>query len=344
MDWDDIRHFVAVAELKSLSKAAQALKVTPSQVSRRITELEGRLATKLLNRTQSGVTLTAVGEDVFDMALSMQRFAMSIENTARSRDLRDEGQVTIAVPDGLAGYWIAPRIGDFLNANPRIQLALECGLWAREPLRTAPDLTITATLDSAEAGDTTEILSALHYLFVAAPKYIETYGMPASIAVAAAEHRTLKHAAQRFQRESWDDRAKAIEALATFSLETNSSSAMVSALLGGAGIATVPSYLLHLHPELAVIGPVQSIPIKLWMVTHQAAANSARVKRVAEWLRGLFDTKTNPWFREEFVPPDRFEAELAAVTKRRASAAKPAATDEGPPSRRATPALARRRD
>jgi DNA-binding transcriptional LysR family regulator len=319
MDWDDIRHFVAVAELKSLSKAAHALKVTPSQVSRRITELEQRLATKLLNRTQSGVTLTAAGEDVFDMALSMQRFASSIENTARSRDLRDEGHVTIAVPDGLAAYWLAPRIGDFLNANPRIQLALECGLWAREPLRASPDLTITASLESAEVGDATEVLCALHYLFVASPKYIETYGAPTSIAAAAGDHRTLKHVAQRFQRESWDDRARAIEALSSFSVETNSSAAMVAALIGGAGIGAVPSYLLHLHPELNVIGSVQSIPIKLWLVAHQGAKNSARVKRVAEWLRGLFDTKTNPWFREEFVAPDRFAAELAAVTKRRAS-------------------------
>lgn len=344
MDWDDIRHFVAVAELKSLSKAAQALKVTPSQVSRRITELEGRLATKLLNRTQSGVTLTAAGEDVFDMALSMQRFATSIENTARSRDLRDEGQVTIAVPDGLASYWLAPRIGDFLNANPRIQLAMECGLWAREPLRAAPDVTITPSLDTAEAGDTTEELCSVHYLFVAAPKYIETYGVPTSLASAAGDHRTLKHVAQKFQRDNWDERAKAIEALSSFSLETNSSAVMVSALTSGAGIGTMPSYLLHLYPEMKVIGPMQSIPIKLWLVTHQAAKESARVKRVAEWLRSLFDTKINPWFRQEFVPPERFEAELAAVTKRRASAAKPAATDEGPPSRRAAPALARRRD
>lgn len=319
MDWDDIRHFVAVAELKSLSKAAHTLKVTPSQVSRRITELEQRLATKLLNRTQAGVTLTPAGEDVLDMALSMQRFASSIENSARSRDQREEGQVTLVVPDGLAGLWIAPRIGDFLNANPRIQLAIDCGLPVAEAITQGPDLTIVPDISNVQVGDQTELLCTLHYLFVASPKYVETYGAPSSLAAAAGDHRALKHVAQTFQRNNWGKRATAVETLSSFSLESNSSTVIMTAILSGAGIATVPSYCFRDHPDLVIVGPVTSVPIKLWLVAHHGAKDTARVKRVAEWLRGLFDTKVNPWFREEFVPPERFAAELAAVTKRRAS-------------------------
>ena len=319
MDWDDIRHFVSVAELKSLSKAAQALKVTPSQVSRRITELEQRLSTKLLNRTQSGVTLTPAGADVLDMALSMQRFATSIEKAARSRDQREEGQVTIVAPDGLAGLWIAPNIADFLNANPRIQLSIDCGLPSVDTIIATRDLTITPDISDVQVGDQTELLCTLHYLFVASPKYVETYGAPTSLAAAAGDHRTLKHVAQTFQRNEWGKRAKAVETLSSFSLESNSSAVVMTAILSGAGIATVPSYCFRDHPDLVIVGPVASVPIKLWLVSHHGAKDAARVKRVAEWLRALFDTKVNPWFREEFVPPNRFAAELAAVTTRRAS-------------------------
>ena len=80
MNWDDVRVFVAVAGCKSVSKAAHALRVTPGMVSRRLDELESALDVSLFIRTSTGVTLTAAGEDMLDRALSMQRFADSIED------------------------------------------------------------------------------------------------------------------------------------------------------------------------------------------------------------------------------------------------------------------------
>jgi DNA-binding transcriptional LysR family regulator len=342
MDWDDIRVFVAVAEFKSLTKAAQALRVTVGQISRRLSELETRLGATLVSRTTAGISLTKAGEDVLDMALSMQRFADAIEGAARGRDQREEGVVAIAAPDGLAALWLAPRIADFLNANPRIQFSVDCGLWAREPLAAAPDLTITPDISTAQIGDATELLCTLHYLFVAAPKYIETYGAPSSLAAAAGDHRTLKQVAQTFQRNNWGKRAEAVETLSSFSVESNSSALVMNAILTGAGIGTVPSYCFQDYPDLVVVGPLASVSVKLWLVTHDTARHSARVKRVAGWLRTIFDTKTNPWFREEFVPPSQFAAELEATAKRRAPSA--AAKAQAAQSRPTTRTSSRRRD
>lgn len=330
MDWDDVRVFAVVADAGGVNKAAQILKVTPGMVSRRIDDLEARLGAKLFNRSATGMTLTAAGEDVRDKALSMQRFATAIEGSARDRDRKEEGPVSIAAPDGLTSYWIAPRAGEFLNLNPKIQLTLDCGFWSKESADGAADLIISADKTLARIEDLITPLGVLHYVFVASPKYLDIYGTPKSAASAAGDHRTLKHVAQTFQRETWSKRASAVEALSTFSIETNSSGALVAAVVNGSGIATMPSYFCHLYPDLVMIEDT-SQPIQLWLTVRHEVQHSLRVQRVVKWLERMFDTKTNPWFRDEFVHPSAFAAEIAAVPSRKAR--EPAA-DQGEDDRR----------
>lgn len=332
MNWDDVRVFLAVAECGSVNKAAQTLCVTPGMVSRRLDDLEAALDVRLFSRTASGMVLTPAGEDMFDRALSMQRFAHAIESTVRERDRKDEGMVTLRAPDGLTGYWIAPSLPDFLSAHPKIQITLDCGTIS-QVIGAEPDISLTADKTEANDGDLIDPIATLHYVLLAAPSYLETYGTPASAASAAGDHRALRHVSQTFQREKWDARATAIEALASFSVVSNSSTVILSATLAGAGVCTAPSLFCHLYPELHVVGPETGFPIQLWMITHKAARDSVRVQRLARWLRTLFDTKLNPWFRDEFVPPSHFAAELDAIGMRLA----PKIT---PPQRKATSKLA----
>ena len=59
MEWDDFKHFLAVARLGSLSEAARTLKTSPATVGRRIAALEERLGARLFDRGQTGYALTA---------------------------------------------------------------------------------------------------------------------------------------------------------------------------------------------------------------------------------------------------------------------------------------------
>jgi DNA-binding transcriptional LysR family regulator len=304
--WDDVRVFASAASAGSINKAATELRITASNVSRHISDLERRLDVRLLERHKTGVTLTEAGKDLLDRARSMQRMADDIERSVRGRDRRDEGVVTIAAPDGVGSLWVAPRVGDFLSRNPRIKISLDCRVGAPRETDVRTDITIAVDAGQAQIGDDTSALATMHYVFLASPKYLETYGMPKSAPSAAGDHRTLKHSGQIFQRDSWGPRASAMEALAQFSFETNSSAALVEALRGGAGVAAAPTYVLQAAPELVIVGSEQSVPIKLWLVVRQEARNTARVTRVAEWLKSIFDSRSNPWFREEYVAPEEF--------------------------------------
>ncbi|MGW5889745.1 LysR family transcriptional regulator [Priestia megaterium] len=76
MESQDLRIFKCVAETKSLSKAAEVLGYVQPHISQRIKKLEEELGTKLLTRTNRGVTLTDEGEALFDYA---QRILLLME-------------------------------------------------------------------------------------------------------------------------------------------------------------------------------------------------------------------------------------------------------------------------
>ena len=61
-DWEDWRVFLTVAETRSMSRAAAALRVGQPTISRRLQFLEGELGYPLFRRSVSGVSLTAAGE------------------------------------------------------------------------------------------------------------------------------------------------------------------------------------------------------------------------------------------------------------------------------------------
>ena len=64
LDWNDLRHFLAVARTGSTLAASKQLKVSQSTVSRRVTALEEMIGVKLFIRKSSGYSLTPRGESV----------------------------------------------------------------------------------------------------------------------------------------------------------------------------------------------------------------------------------------------------------------------------------------
>ena len=84
IDWEDIRHFLAVAQSGTLSGAARSLKVDHATVSRRLAALEASLDVRLVDRLPRSCRLTTVGKRVFDQAVEMERGAHGIARLAKA--------------------------------------------------------------------------------------------------------------------------------------------------------------------------------------------------------------------------------------------------------------------
>lgn len=302
-DWDDLKAFVAAAQAGSFGAAARKLRISQPTMTRRIEELEDRLRARLFDRGLKGVTLTRAGEMVYDRALTMQRASMEIERLTLDSEHPEAGNVSLAAPEGIGGYVVALDLADFMRENPAIRLALDCGFHPERPVDSHVDLSIEVIGPNEPREVDTLPLATLHYALFASRAYLDTYGAPTRLD-AAAGHRFIAHAGQVPDRAG--GRTAAFFELTGPALVVNSSTAMLHAIQRGAGIGVIPTAILNVAPDLVMldIPPLASTPLQLRH--HREAPRSARVRRVADWVTSMFDARSRPWFRPEFVHPSEF--------------------------------------
>lgn len=121
-----LRAFEAAARHMSFAKAAEELFVTPAALSFQIKSLETELGQPLFHRLNRAVTLTEAGRalapgatDGFSILLSAWR------NAAR---LSDNGVLTVTAGPAFTAKWLAPRMFDFAQAHPEIELRFSASL------------------------------------------------------------------------------------------------------------------------------------------------------------------------------------------------------------------------
>jgi DNA-binding transcriptional LysR family regulator len=114
------RYFNEVAQSKAIRRAADRLHVTPSAVSRQIALLEHQLGAPLLERTHSGVALTAAGVMLERYTRTLFRdLARVRESIAAFRSL-DQGEIKVHAMEGVLSNLLPELIAGFLQQHPRI--------------------------------------------------------------------------------------------------------------------------------------------------------------------------------------------------------------------------------
>ena len=311
-DFSDLRLFWAVAEAGSFGAAARALGMSASTLTRAVDNLEARLEAKLLVRGAQGVSLTPAGVVAFKRVQSMERAAASLEMELAGHDKSASGVVKISAPDGIGGAFLTPHITDFLRGNPDIDLVLDCGLWVDRPLDGEVDLALTFTKPTQEEV-VSKPLAYFHYGLFAARSHLDLYGTPETLQETLA-HPYVHHVGQVHQR---DEKGAAFQMMTRQRLVTNSSAVSFNAVREGAGVHGLPTAILSIDPTLVMLDVIVNGPVIMWLVQRREMMRSARVKKVVAWLEDVFDQSTQPWYREEYVPPSEFQPELARYLARR---------------------------
>jgi DNA-binding transcriptional LysR family regulator len=119
-----IRYFVKIAELKSLSKAADSLDLTQSSLSRQLAVLETYLGKPLFLRTGRGVELTHAGTILFDAAKRGYAQIDEALETVCNREGVTEGNVRLATVHTLSYYFTTEVVSAFVGQRPKVNLSL----------------------------------------------------------------------------------------------------------------------------------------------------------------------------------------------------------------------------
>src|SRR5216683_1540020 len=132
MDINQLEVFLAVAQEKSFSRAAEALHRTQPAVSQAIRRLEAELGESLFDRSSKDGTLTTAGRVLFDFAQQM----MNLKRSAHSaiRDLRDlhRGKLSLGANEYTV-MCLLPLIPIFRARHPHIKIDVKRSLASRIP-------------------------------------------------------------------------------------------------------------------------------------------------------------------------------------------------------------------
>lgn len=124
IDLEDLRAFVATAEMQSFRAAADSIHLSQPALTRRIQKLEATLGVPLLERTTRRVSLTAVGRDFLPRARrlldDLETSLMSVREIAERRS----GLVSIACIPTAAYYFLPDVISAFTAEFPAIRFRI----------------------------------------------------------------------------------------------------------------------------------------------------------------------------------------------------------------------------
>jgi DNA-binding transcriptional LysR family regulator len=120
---DLVRGFEAAARHLSFTKAAAELFLTQSAVSRQVLALEEQLGTPLFERRHRAIQLTAAGQELYRAASEALRVLG--DSAARIRERNAARSVTVSCSIGFAALWLVPRLMDFREQHPDIDLRID---------------------------------------------------------------------------------------------------------------------------------------------------------------------------------------------------------------------------
>jgi DNA-binding transcriptional LysR family regulator len=273
-DWQDLRYFVVLARVGTLSGAASELSVEHATIGRRVASLEGALGLKLVYRLPRGVRLTDHGKAIAALAASMIDGAQAVDAYALRAASALSGTVRISVPPTLGSHCIAPHMRAFREANPDVKLVME-GAAGIAPLeRGVADIAIRM-VEPKEASLVTRRIGAMRFGLYASHDYA---ARPATQWEFIAYHASLDHVShQRWLRTRLNGRP--------IVFETGDVIGQQAAARNGVGVALLPTLIGDGDGALVRLDRRSAPPeTPLWLVTWPDLRRTPAVKAVMAFL------------------------------------------------------------
>ena len=294
MDWDKLKIFHAVAEAGSFTSSTVNLNLSQSAISRQIQSLEDDLKVKLFERHARGLTLTESGEYVYKTANEVISKLKEVETTLSDKKNKPRGKLTVTTVISFGTTWLTPRIQEFMQLNPEIEIELifddkeldlstrqaDIGIFMRRP---------------KQLNYIQKKLIDINYHIYGSPKYLEKHGYPKTI------NDLSKHKFITFGRGApspvfnpeWALKLgmKENKTMKTV-MKVNSVYGLLLAVQSGVGLAALPDYLTIKQPNIIKVLPNVKGPItEAHFVYPQSMKNVARVQA----FRNFLYSKISEW-------------------------------------------------
>lgn len=261
-----LRGFEAAARLGSFHKAAEELHLTQSAISQQIRSLEAYLEQPLFFRSGRSVSLTDAGHDLLSTTQALlQQLAVGIR---RLGQYQKPNQLVLNTTPAFARHWLMPRLGDFRQRHPEVDL----WIYSTDEV---PDMT-TQTIDIALRDDISSQAECSFRVLHADRLYPACH--PSLLAVPAAQRATL-HGEREMDWNHWTVQTGIAVGQQAQGLNFSDPGLLLDAACAGLGIALVSQLLSQQARANGLLQPLveQTVRGPNWaLLTHRDSEDSAR--------------------------------------------------------------------
>ncbi|MCJ9758197.1 LysR family transcriptional regulator [Agrobacterium sp. SHOUNA12C] len=255
--FDGLQEFAETVRTGSFTAAASKLGVTASAVGKSVSRLEARLGTKLLHRSTRSLSLTSEGEVFHTTCMHILEELESAEGTLSVGTSVPVGRVRVDLPGAFGRRHVMPVLLDLTLRHPRLDLSVMFSERTVDIFAEATDLAVRIGELRQDVGLAARRLGTQRLVICAAPIYLSEHGTP----------RAPAELSQRDCVVGWRSEARATWLLkredgpvftqeARTRHEFSDGDAMLSAVLGGAGLSQLPTWLVSEHIASGALVPV----------------------------------------------------------------------------------------
>lgn len=287
---NNIKMFVRVYELGSMSAAARDQRTSPAVASARISELEKHLGIRLFNRTTRSLQATENGRIFYEGAKRVLEAIDEAEAAVVDVTRNPRGTIYVAAPLGIGRRFIAPQVPAFKDLYPQIEVRLR--LSDRIIDVTAEGLDMAFHLGRLE--DSTlkvRLIADCPRVLCAAPDYIERRGMPLDgAALVSDRHDCLNLRFPGAKEFQWTlqtaDGPRRFEITGPF--ESDDGDVLTGWALDGRGIIMKPWFDVADHLRAGRLVPVATatppLPVQLSLVSQHRRLKDPKVRLFSDFM------------------------------------------------------------
>lgn len=287
LDLGEIRTFVLIARLGGFGKAADALGVSRSHVSRQLSALEQTLGVRLINRTTRTQQLTAAGAIFLDESeAALNRIGQAAQEAINGNQTM-RGHIRINCVGGYLGENIvAPLLGQFMRHYPDITLDIDFTSHRVDLLADQFDLVFRMGA-IPDCGFIAKQLSEIDMRTLASPQYLQRYGTPQHPHdLVDAPHRCIVGSVSTWHYHSTTESDMYVPVPPTLSCKNGR--VMVQSAVAGLGIIRVPSVYCQAEIEQGQLIPllcdwnIPKVPFSL--LYHQDKYRPQRIRTLIDFI------------------------------------------------------------
>jgi DNA-binding transcriptional LysR family regulator len=288
--WEGVTEFVAVTETESFTQAAKRLGISTAQVSRQVSALEARLATRLFHRTTRKVSVTEAGQIYFQHCRQVLDGLNEAERAITNLHSVPRGKLRITAPVIYGEKTIAPLVNDFVLRYPELEVQLNLTNRILDLVAEGYDLAVRMGSLESSSLMARRLASRTQYV-CASPQYLASRGTPHSLS--ELDNHNCLQGSQEHWRFQENNKARSLRIKGN--LSCGSGWALLDAALKGVGIVQLPDYYVQPHLEsgqlVALLAQHQQPEEGIWAVYPQNRHLSPKVRLLLDHLReGLSST------------------------------------------------------